>query len=259
MQFYDALFRELNLQDTPKRIVSLVPSLTEALCDLGLEDHLVGVTKFCVHPHNIRKTKTVVGGTKQVHLDRIASLSPDIVIANKEENTPEIVAQLEAICPVWVTDVQNIGDNLHLLEQFGEVFDRKAEAKHWTGKIRLATEQFERPELEKTTAYLIWKSPWMAAGKGSFIDSMLRANGLRNIFDKPRYPEFGLGELARLQPETVLLSSEPFPFKNEHVAEIQHYIPSAKVLLVDGEMFSWFGTRPGKAFEYFKSLQDRIA
>ncbi len=258
MQFFDALSRKLKFDATPKRIVSLVPSLTEALCDLGLEENLVGVTKFCVHPHHIRLAKTVVGGTKQVHVDRIAALKPDIVIANKEENTPEIVAQIETICPVYVTDVQNIGDNLKLLEQFGAVFDRNDDANQWTGKIRSAKEGFDRPASEKSAAYLIWRSPWMAAGKGTFIDSMLQTIGLNNVFETARYPPFNLGQLSELQPQLILLSSEPFPFKEKHAAEIRHYVPRAKIVPVDGEMFSWFGTRPAKAFEYFATLQHQL-
>ncbi len=261
MRFTDALSRELHLPERPTRIVSLVPSLTEALCALGLESDLVGVTKFCVHPAHIRGSKTVIGGTKTVHAEKIAALRPDIIIANREENTPEIVAGLEPICPVWVTDIASMEDNLTLLAEFGAVFNRRAEASRWIAKIESAWQAFlcAFPNIpSRRTAYLIWKSPWMAAGKGTFIDSMMELNGFENIFRAPRYPQFELPELKKPDPEIVLLSSEPFPFKEEHAFEIGRFTHHAKVIFVDGEMFSWYGTRPARAFAYFTELQRRL-
>ena len=260
-EFADDLSRVVTLEKIPSRIVSLVPSLTEALCAMGLEEQLVGVTKFCVHPAHIRGAKVVIGGTKNVRFDKIEALRPDIIIANKEENTLEIVAQLERLCPVFVTDVKNIEDNLRMLQTFGELFNRRSEAAIWCARITSAQNELSRiaENLEpKKAAYVIWREPWMAAGSGTFIDSMMKLNRFINIFDQPRYPEFALESLALPDPEIILLSSEPFPFKDEHAFEIGRHTHHSRIIFVDGEMFSWFGTRPARAMHYFMQLHSRI-
>ncbi len=118
----DQLGREVILEGVPKRIISLVPSQTELLCYLGLEASIVGITKFCVHPENLRKEKKIVGGTKNVHFDRIRDLSPDIILCNKEENTLEMVLELEKIAPVHISNVISLEDTYQLISQYGEIF-----------------------------------------------------------------------------------------------------------------------------------------
>lgn len=259
MKLIDQLNRRIHLKNIPKRIVSLVPSQTELLCDLGLEANLVGVTKFCVHPHHIKTGVAVVGGTKQIHLDRIKALKPDIILCNKEENTKDIVEDCELICPVHVSDIFTIVDSLELMSQYGTIFNVEKEASLLITKIKKEVEVFEIFASEKPTikvAYFIWKNPWMVAANNTFIDHLLNVNKFKNVFDvKTRYPEIELSEFkADNQVELVLLSSEPFPFNASHVSEVQVYYPNAKVITVDGEMFSWYGSRLLKAFEYFKSL-----
>jgi ABC-type Fe3+-hydroxamate transport system substrate-binding protein len=261
--FTDQLGIEHTFATSPKRIVSLVPSQTELLYDLGLEDRIVGITKFCVHPYHFKSTKTIIGGTKQVHFDKIKALEPDLIIANKEENTKEMVEELRKICPVWVTDIVTIDDNLEMIASFGQLLNCRTEAQKWMDKINFAYADFkatiqDRPL--KKVAYFIWKNPFMVAGGNTFINELLKLNKFQNIYEsKGRYPEIELKKI-RLEgdPDLVFLSSEPFPFKEEDAFEIGRFTHHAKTIFVDGEMFSWHGSRLVKAFEYFKSLQNRI-
>ncbi|MGC4039268.1 MAG: helical backbone metal receptor [Flavobacterium sp.] len=251
----------------PKRIVSLVPSQTELLVDLGLEDHIVGITKFCVHPFHLKSTKKIIGGTKKVHADKIRLLQPDIIIANKEENTLEIVTELSKICPVWVTDIITLDDNLKMIEDFGILFNKRTEAQKWMDKINFAHKDFKEFVSGRETlkaAYFIWANPYMVAGGNTFINEMLKLNKFENIYyNNPkyegRYPEIIIQKI-RIQgdPDLVLLSSEPFPFTDEHAFELGRYTHHAKTVFVDGEMFSWYGSRVVKAFAYFKKLHERI-
>lgn len=267
MNFPDDLGTSHAFAESPKRIISLVPSLTELLCDLGQEEKVVGVTKFCVHPYYLRQKKTVVGGTKKVNADKIRELKPDVIIANKEENTLEIVDGLKEICPVWVTDIVTIDDTLKTIDDFGQLLDCRTEAQKWIGKIQFGLADFEKFMADrewKKAAYLIWKNPYMAAGERTFVNEMLKLNKFRNIYvDNPktpgRYPEIIIQKM-RIQgdPDVVFLSSEPYPFKDEDAFEIGRFTHHAKTVFVDGEMFSWYGSRLVKAFDYFKKLQQRI-
>lgn len=256
----DQLKRKLQLKKTPERIISLVPSQTELLVDLGLEASIVGVTKFCVHPNYIKKSKTVVGGTKQIHVDKIRSLNPDIILCNKEENTKDIVEACEQICATHVSDIFNIEDSLELINQYGAIFNKKDEASKIVNFIRKEADDFESFIKEKPTlkvAYFIWKNPWMVAANNTFINYMLELNHFKNVYDtQNRYPEVVL-ENSGISEEVdvVLLSSEPFPFKNSHKKDVQTFYPNAKIILADGEMFSWYGSRLTKAFAYFKNLR----
>ncbi|UGU15300.1 helical backbone metal receptor [Sinomicrobium kalidii] len=259
----DQIQRELVLKETPRRIISLVPSQTELLYDLGLEDKVVGITKFCVHPYHFKSLKTIVGGTKKVKTERIKALSPDIILCNKEENTREMVEELEEIAPVHVSDVYTIGDSLELIRQYGEILSCRTEASGIVHKIQFRLTDFQKyihdkPELK--VAYFIWRNPWMVAGKHTFIDHLLTLNRFRNIYaDKERYPEVELKKIRMDgDPDLVFLSSEPYPFKDEHAFEVGRFTHRAKTVFVDGEMFSWYGSRLAKAFDYFKQLRDRL-
>ena len=252
-------------ETAPKRIVSLVPSQTELLYDLGLEESIVGITKFCVHPYHFKSTKKVIGGTKKVHFEKIRLLQPEIIIANKEENTKEIVEELSKICPVWVTDIITIEDNLKMISDFGILFNKRIEAHKWIDKINFALTDFKQFISNKSSqkvAYFIWANPYMVAGNNTFINEMLKLNNFNNIYEnrEERYPEVIIQKM-RIQgdPDLVLLSSEPFPFTDEHAFELGRFTHHAKIVFVDGEMFSWYGTRLIKSFEYFKKLYQNIA
>jgi len=251
-------------ESTPKRIISLVPSQTELLYDLGLEEAIVGITKFCVHPFHFKQTKAIVGGTKNVKFDKIKALQPDIIIGNKEENTKEIVEELRTICPVWVTDIMTLEDNFQMISDFGQLFNKRTEAQKWNDKINFAYRDFQIFIKEKTikkVAYFIWVNPYMVAGKSTYINELLQLNKFNNIYQnrEERYPEIIIQKM-RIQgdPDIVLLSSEPFPFNDENAFEIGRFTHHAQTVFVDGEMFSWYGTRILKAFDYFKKLHSRL-
>jgi ABC-type Fe3+-hydroxamate transport system substrate-binding protein len=260
MTFKDQLHREIHLKETPKRIISLVPSQTELLCDLGLGPNLVGVTKFCVHPHHIRTDVAVVGGTKQIRIEKLKVLQPDVVLCNKEENTKDIVESCELICPVHISDVYNIKDSLQLIQQYGTIFNCEKKASGIIEKIKIELESFESfikniPVLK--VAYFIWKDSWMVAGGNTFIDYVLQLNKFKNVYSNLiRYPEVEFTDpKENKNVDVVILSSEPFPFREVHKKEMQDIYPNATIVLVDGEMFSWYGSRLTKAFAYFKTLR----
>lgn len=257
-QMKDQLHRHIEVDKTPKRIISLVPSQTELLVDLGLESSIVGMTKFCVHPIHLKEEKVIVGGTKQVHFDRIIDLKPDIILCNKEENTKEMIQELEKIATVHISDIYTIGDTLDLIKLYGILFSKEDVATVLINNISEKISDFEdfiKDRPKKSAAYFIWKNPWMVAAKDNFIDELLRLNGLENYFGHlSRYPEVVLDASLPENAELVLLSSEPFPFKEEHIQEIRPFFPKATIQVVDGEMFSWYGSRLLKAFDYFKTL-----
>lgn len=266
-QFTDQLGTTHTFEHTPSRIVSLVPSQTETLFDLGLEDELVGVTKFCVHPFHLKATKTIIGGTKQINIAKIQALQPDIIIANKEENTLEIVAQLKEICPVWVTDVLTIEDSIQVIRDFGNLFNKRTDAQKWIQKITFGLTDFQefiKSKSAQKAAYFIWANPYMVAAGETYINEILKLNKFENIYDsnpkyEGRYPEVIIQKM-RIQgdPDLVLLSSEPFPFKDEHAFELGRHTHHARTVFVDGEYFSWHGTRLVKAFDYFKVLHNTL-
>lgn len=261
MLLKDQLDRLIYLEKTPKRIVSLVPSQTELLCYLGLEEAIVGVTKFCVKPKHLLKEKVVVGGTKNLHTDRIIALEPDIICCNKEENTEAIVRNMSKIAPVHVSDINTIEDCLELITMYGLMLDVNEKALLLSNHILNAKIDFQN-EISLTpvveVAYFIWKDPWMVAGSNTYINYMLALNGFKNHFQNlSRYPEVSI---TKKYPDVnyVFLSSEPFPFSEKHIHLLQPYFPNATIWCVDGEMFSWYGSRLLKSFEYFKKLHQKI-
>jgi ABC-type Fe3+-hydroxamate transport system substrate-binding protein len=262
-QFTDQLDTIHSFDSSPKRIVSLVPSQTELLYDLGLEECIVGITKFCVHPYHFKSTKKIVGGTKNVQYDKIRLLEPDIIICNKEENTKEMVEELRKICPVWVTNISTFDDNFQMITDFGQIFDKRTEARKWNDKLAFALSDFKNFIKDipvRKVSYFIWKNPYMVAGSGTFIDELLKLNHFQNYFaSKERYPEIDLEKMEEEDNlDLILLSSEPFPFKAENGYEIVKSTHNAQAILVDGEMFSWHGSRLLKAIDYFKYLHNSI-
>ncbi|RAJ13240.1 ABC transporter substrate-binding protein [Olleya aquimaris] len=263
MKLTDQLGNQLILNSTPKRIVSLVPSQTELLFDLGLEDAVVGITKFCVHPFHFKSTKTIVGGTKQINIEKIKALQPDIILCNKEENTKEIVEACQEICDVHVSDIITINDCLELISQYGQLFNKRTNAQKIIDKINFNLKDFQNYIKDKPTlktAYFIWRNPWMVAGNNTFINYLLKLNKFENIYSNlQRYPEVDITKIRKEgDPEIILLSNEPYPFKEEHAFELGRHSHHAKTIFVDGEFFSWYGSRLIKAFSYFKLLRERL-
>lgn len=258
--YQDQIGNVLELKKTPLRIVSLVPSQTELLVDLGLETSIVGITKFCIHPSSLRKEKTIVGGTKNINIEKIKALQPDIILCNKEENTKEIVEACLKIAPTHVSDIFTIDDVIELINQYGEIFDCVSKSSELLSDLtnKLTDfQQFIKGTKTIKVAYFIWKNPWMVAGNTTFINHILELNNFENVFgDKERYPEVDITKLSSI--DTILLSSEPYPFQEKHILELQNSLAKTKIVLVDGEMFSWYGSRLLKAFEYFKTLRNSI-
>ena len=227
----------------PQRIVSLVPSQTELLFDLGLGARVVGVTKFCIHPAEARQRSAVVGGTKNFDFEKIAALQPDLIIGNKEENYQAGIEQLAAAFPVWMSDISTLPEALAMIRQVGALTGVAARAAGLAADIAAAFAGLPVGTGE-SVAYFIWRKPYMVAATGTFIDEMLRRGGFRNAFaDCGRYPEVTAAQLAAAAPDRVFLSSEPYPFKARHLADFQALCPHAQVQVVDGELFSWYGSR----------------
>lgn len=239
------------------KVVSLVPSITEALFDLGLtENEVVGRTKFCIHPEEQVKNVAVIGGTKNFNIDKIKALQPDLILANKEENVKEQVEALMDDHKVIVTNVENIEDNYYLLKQLGNLFNKEDKAQLFNLKIYEVL-NLAKINVKIKAAYLIWKNPYMTIGSDTFIDKILGEIGFENVFkDRTRYPEIRTEDLA--EADLIMLSSEPFPFKEKHIEELREFYPDKKMIIVDGEAFSWYGTHIAKCGNYFKELTAEV-
>lgn len=259
MLYIDQMQRSVEVPEKPRRIISLVPSQTELLYTLGLEEEVVGLTKFCIHPVRWRKEKTVIGGTKNFHLDKIRELQPDLIIGNKEENYQEGIEALEKEFPVWMSDVYTLDDALQMMRELGRITARPTESGQLAAAIAESFQQL-KPLPSIPTLYFIWQKPYMAVGSNTFIDEMLRRCGFANLLSgKDRYPELTAEEIRALDPSLILLSSEPFPFQEKHIAQFQAMCPRAKIMIVDGEMFSWYGSRLLQAPPYLQGLQQQVA
>ena len=248
----DQVGRTVLIPKFPKRIISLVPSQTELLFDLGLDQRVVGITKFCVHPKEWFRTKARIGGTKKLDFNTISDLNPDLIIANKEENNKEDIERLEKDFPVWVSDINNLDSALEMIRLVGEI--TSTDASELVSKIERNFQQLKPFYPEQKTLYLIWKDPYMSAGSDTFISDIMNRFGLKNAVKETRYPKLSEEDISELNPDLVLLSSEPYPFKKKHIQELQQLLPNAEIKLVDGEMFSWYGSRLKLTPSYLNSL-----
>ena len=259
----DQLGRDISLKSTPKRIISLVPSQTELLCDLGLENELIGITKFCVHPYHLKSTKTIVGGTKKVNFKKIKALNPDFILCNKEENSFNFLPELEKIAPTYFSDVATIQDSVDLILSLGTIFNRRTESDNLAHKIEFKLADFKQFIKDKPTrkvAYFIWANPWMVAGNDTYIHELLKLNKFENIYKHmSRYPKIEINKIRHEgDPDVIILSSEPYSFKDEHAMEIGSYTNRSVTVFGDGELFSWFGSRILHSFDYFKELHAKL-
>jgi len=252
--FRDQLSRRVELSGIPKRIISIVPSQTELLFYLGLNVEVIGITKFCIHPADRFNSTTKVGGTKQLDVEKIRLLNPDLIIANKEENDRLQVEELMNICPVWISDIFDLESALQMIVCIGDMIGKPGQANVLCTEINGRFKGIKLPVTGLRVAYLIWRKPYMLAGRGTFIDSMLQTCGLNNVTERERYPEIDADALVAANPDLVFLSSEPYPFAKKHIEEFRSLLPNAKIVLVDGEMFSWYGSRLLYAPAYFKRL-----
>ncbi|MBK9274074.1 MAG: ABC transporter substrate-binding protein [Flavobacteriales bacterium] len=252
----DQMGRKVSVPDVPQRIISLVPSQTELLHDLGLGDRVVGITKFCIHPEAWFRSKARVGGTKQVDLEKVRALSPDLIIGNKEENSQADIETLEREFPVWMSDVRDLSGALDMIRRVGALTGTDSMAVQLNSDIEQAFSSLRPLSPPRSAAYLIWHEPMLVAGTDTFVNDMLTRCGLTNAFAHrtERYPEVSPGQLAAADPDVILLSSEPFPFAEMHILHYTMLCPGTPVHLVDGELFSWYGSRLLKAPAYFSGL-----
>jgi len=250
----DNLGRDITYTYPPKRIISLDPAITETLFHLGLEDEVVGRTRFCIHPKGKVEQAVNVGGTKDMKIERIHDLKPDLIIAEKEENTKDMVETLEADYPVYVFEIQTVDDAFHMIEELGVLIGKTESAINL--KKDILAQFYQLPKATgKRIAYLIWKKPYMAVGRDTYINDMLEKLGFVNPFatSTERYPVITPEDLQAANLDYLFLSSEPYPFTDKHHAEFQEYIPDVTPINIDGEMF-WYGSRMIEAASYFSKL-----
>jgi ABC-type Fe3+-hydroxamate transport system substrate-binding protein len=246
MKITDPTGHVVELGSEPRRIVSLVPSQTELLADLGLGDRVIGITKFCVHPAAWYREKSRIGGTKTADLNKIKALRPDLVIANKEENVRDQIEAIRGMSAVFTTDVNNYAQALDMIRDLGIITGTSDKASVIISRVREQMEAMTGFSERRTCAYLIWNDPMMVAGHDNFISDMLRLAGFDNVFAlsvKSRYPEIQITDLAERSPEVIFLSSEPYPFRDKHLTYFKQHCPGSQVVFADGEMFSWYGSR----------------
>ena len=252
----DQLGNTIILEKEPVRIISLVPSQTELLFDLGLGERVVGITKFCIHPKEWFRSKARIGGTKDVDIEKVIQLKPDLIIGNKEENTKEDVEALRKIAPVYMSDIYNLADSLEMIAQVAKVCNVEKKGLEIIDQIQTNFKTIIPFTNHPRVAYLIWKKPYMGVGTNTFIDAVLKDHlGMKNVLDKvERYPEMDMKRPPEI--DYLFLSTEPYPFKEKHFEELQKYFPKAKIMLVDGEYFTWYGSRLVNAPKYLNALME---
>ena len=260
--FKDHLNRTVTLNYPPKRIISLEPSQTELLFDLGIENQIVGITMSCVHPIEKFAERTKVGGKGRLDLDLIRSLEPDLIIGNREGISGANLERLSTEFPVWVSDVSTLEEAIDGITQIGTLVDRQPEAAYLNHLINAGFSDLQTLALQmginKTVAYLIGKTPYRAAGIGTFTHDLLVKNGLKNVVKEEGYPVINLEALVALEPNLIFLSSESYPFKDTNIQELHKALPASKIMTVDGEMFSWYGSRLVKAVQYLFEFQKEL-
>ena len=240
-EFRDQLGNIVSIPRNPQRIISLVPSITEFLYALGMGERVVGITKFCIYPDIWFQTKTRIGGTKTPDFDKIKALTPDLIIGNKEENQEDDITRLRELAPVYMSDVNSIEDMYEMIRDLATILGVEAEGPRWVEQWKAYLNRNTHKGQGKKALYVIWKDPIMVVGKNTFIDSYLTAIGYENCVKETRYPVWS--ENVVYNPEVVLLSTEPYPFKETDFEYFKSLFPNAEVALVSGEEFSWYGVR----------------
>jgi ABC-type Fe3+-hydroxamate transport system substrate-binding protein len=255
----DQLGRLLELARQPVKIVSLVPSQTELLFELGLDKEVASITKFCIHPESWHRSKTKIGGTKNLDLDKIYAIQPDLIIANKEENEEFQIRKLIEDFPVWISDIKNLYDALGMIREVSNMVGKETKGTEIINNIKGGFKLLSKTENEISCAYLIWDKPMMTVGGDTFISNMLEYAGYKNVFkDKSRYPVITAEELEKQAPDVLFLSSEPFPYFNKLIDQYKSDFPKINIQLVDGELFSWYGSRLLKSPSYFLNLRKKF-
>lgn len=249
MHIQDELQRTVELQQPITRIVSLCPAITETLFALGVGHHVVGRTKFCIFPTEAANVPTV-GGTKDVNYDAIDALAPQLILCEKEENTKDIVDTLSKKYPVYVAQVETIAMALTMIKKLGLLTNSTDAANALIDDIQAT----ELPTVTGRAAYMMWRKPYMVVGATTYINDLLQTIGFTNPFTTHdgRYPAVTIEQLQDAQLDYLLLSSEPFPFAQKHIDELQPHLPNTRIQLIDGEMF-WYGAKMKEAATYLQN------
>lgn len=243
-----------------QRIISLVPSITQLLHYLDLEQEVVGITKFCIHPKEWHQTKTRIGGTKNINLKKIEALHPTLIIANKEENVKEQIESLQQNYHVLLTDVNTLEEAYNMITEVGKLTNRIEKCTELVNLIQHQFKKLTNNIKAYTVAYCIWYQPIMVAANNTFINNILLQAGFKNVFsNQERYPTTSFEAISALKPDAVFLSSEPYPFKEKHIQLFKKNLPSqTKIIWVDGEMFSWYGSKLLETPQYLQSIQNQL-
>lgn len=259
LHYTDQTGRTISLSETPKRIISIVPSQSELLWEFGLRNELVGITKFCIHPNELFNSKERVGGTKNLHIEKIRALKPDLIIGNKEENERSQIERLQEEFNVWMSDIYTLDDALAMMEQLGCICDKEEAALRIRNSVNSSFSRLKAVFKQQTVAYFIWNDPYMVASGQTFINHVLQHLGLQNAFAHLiRYPLVTPEDLKNVQPEFCFLSTEPFPFNDRHAEALKKILPQTRVILVDGEVFSWYGNRLLHLENYVRELKQQL-
>lgn len=262
----DARNKKIVFSEPPKRVVSLIPSITEALFDLGAGEAIAGVSNYCIHPAEGVKNKIKVGGQKNPDMGKIKAIHPDLIILNMEENKPEHIKFLSQHYTTWVTYPRLFRDAENLLMQLGKVFDAESRASVYADKIRISSKQLSSIRRRKIkTMYLIWRNPWMSINRDTFIHNVLELHHMENVYAKrdKRYFEVTAQDIEDADPDIIILPDEPYHFREKHKSEFSHLSVSAvknsRIFLADGTYFCWYGTRTARASQYIhKHILSRL-
>ena len=250
-----------HLPEPGARIVSLVPSITELLCELGLAGELVGRTGFCIHPRATVEAIPKIGGTKDVNIEKIRKLAPTHLVVNIDENEKPTVDTLAQFVPhIVVTHPVKPGDNLALARLMGGIFGAEAAAERWCAAFEqeYAALRALPPAPPRTVLYCIWQDPWMSVSKDTYIAAMLAEIGWRvPALGEARYPRFDWSPQLVDGLDAVLLSTEPYRFTEAHADALEKQL-GIPVLLVDGEMMSWYGSRALAGLRYLRELRGML-
>ncbi len=241
-----------------RRIVCLVPSITWLLYDLDLKNEIVGITKFCAAESDAYLSCQKIGGTKNPDIHKINGICPDLIIANKEENRKEDIDALAQNQIVYLSDIKNLNSMYQMMEEIGRLTNKSVICTSIIDSIRnLCSTNFPSVQFHKKirVAYLIWRNPYMTIGHDTFINYILELSGFENVFAKlSRYPEVSLAQLIESEPEYIFLSSEPYPFTDKHFEEFK----PLRSVLVDGRMFSWYGSFILQSFSYLNAFKRKL-
>lgn len=273
-EFIDQLGRVVTIENFPKRIISLVPSFTELLFDFGLIEEIIGVTQYCIEPKEKVASITKIGGTKKLQIDLIKRLSPDLIVASKEENDKDQILQLESLFPIWIADIINFDSSIAAIKSLSEITNKVQKGEKivegsFNVKSIIGKEFCNSMLFNKKVLYFIWRKPYMVVGRDTYINSILEILGFRNcvlelnLSNGPsnkslRYQTISEGELKTMTPDFVFLSTEPYPFHEKHFPEFMDMFPNSQIIKVRGDIFSWYGSRFYKSLDYFLEFKQNL-